>query len=177
MYQITEQEFNFLKRVIANQIACYNANIPHEADELWSIGVYAIGKACAKYDPTNSKAKFTTYASSAIINNFRCWFRDQKKRMTDGYIDAVINDNKNLCTFHEMITTNEHIDLDIKLSIKDAMKVLSEKEYTVVTMYMEGYSQREIAEELGYYNRSCVSRTLSRAYDKMRTELEGLYYV
>lgn len=173
MYQITEQEFTFLKRVIANQIACYNANIPYYSDELWSIGIYTIGKACAKYKDGETKAKFTTYASTAIINDFRCWFRDNKKRMTDGNIDAEINEEKNLCTYHDMIESrNEHADLELHLDLEKAMKVLSNNERIAVEMYMDGYSQKEISDVIGYCNRSCVSRTLTRAYDKMKAELQ-----
>lgn len=173
MYEINEKEFNFLKKVISNQIACYNANIPYEADELWSVGIYAIGNACAKYDEANTKAKFTTYATSAIINNFRWWFRDQKKRMTDLYIDADLNEEKNVFTYHEMLSAkDEHNELELHLDLLQAMKVLTKDEQTVIEMYMQGYTQEEIKDIIGYTQISRVSRILRRAYDKMKKELQ-----
>ena len=173
MYEITEQEFTFLQKIIANQIACYNANLPYYTDELWSIGIYTIGKACANYDESNTKAKFTTYATTAIINNFRCWFRTEKKRFTDAYIDAEVNEEKNLCTYHDMLSgRDEQKDLELHLDLQEAMKVLTKDERTAVEMYMQGYTQQEINDVIGYSQRSSVSRTLTRAYHKMKAELQ-----
>ena len=172
MYQITEKEFNFLQRVISNQVASYNRNIPYYADELWSIGIYRIGKACAKYDESNTKVKFTTYATSAIINNFRNWFRDEKKRMTDAYIDAEINE-KNLNTYHEILSAkDEQNNLELHLDLQEAMKVLSKDELTTVEMYMQGYTLQEISHVIGYTHISSVARILKRAYDKVKKELQ-----
>ena len=175
MYEITEKEFNFLQRVISNQIASYNANVPHYSDELWSIGIYTIGKACAKYDESNTKVKFTTYATTAIINNFRCWFRDEKKRMTDAYIDADINENeeKNLGTFHQILSAkDEQSNLELHLDLQQAMKVLSKDELTTVEMYMQSYTLEEISHVIGYTHANSVARILKRAYDKVKKELQ-----
>lgn len=172
MYQITEKEFNFLQRVISNQVASYNANVPHYSDELWSIGIYTIGKACAKYDESNTKVKFTTYATSAIINNFRNWYRDEKKRIADAYIDADINEEKNLGTFHQILSAkDEQNNLELHLDLQEAMKVLSKDERTTIEMYMQGYTLQEISHVIGYTHISSVARILKRAYDKMKKEL------
>ena len=173
MYQINEKEFNFLQRVISNQVASYNANVPHYSDELWSIGIYTIGKACAKYDESNTKVKFTTYATSAIINNFRNWYRDEKKRIADAYIDAELNEEKNLHTFHEILSAkDEQNNLELHLDLQQAMKVLSKDERAAVEMYMQGYTLEEISHVIGYTHKSRVARTLKRAYDKVKKELQ-----
>ena len=69
MYNISEKELKYLEHIIGGQVNHYKVIYPYKLDELWSLGYFAIGKACSLYDgENNGNVKFTTYATSAIIN-------------------------------------------------------------------------------------------------------------
>jgi len=172
MYQITEREYQYLEGIIGKQVAYYKANYPHKVDEIWSVGIYAIGKACSQFDNTRTEAKFTTYASSAIMNEIRHWHRSEKKTLRDGYMDNSLYDDEE-DNFHQILadSKDEYLDIELRLDLANAINKLTPKQQRVVNLKLKDLSNIEIAEQVGV-KRHEISRILNRAYKKLKEELE-----
>ena len=172
MYQISENEFDYLKGIIGNQIACYYSNYSNKSDELWSLGVFAIGKACDKYSE-DSKASFTTYATRAIINEFRNWHRSEKKHLTDLYLDNKIDDESSKINNYYNIIGGKEVDIDLKLIIEDAVQTLRPFEQEIVRLMMQGYEYKTIATIQGV-SKQAMSTRIFRIRQKLAEELKEL---
>lgn len=174
MYNISEKELKYLEHIIGTQVNHYKVVYPYKLDELWSLGYFAIGKACHLYDGENNRnVKFTTYATSAIINEIRHWHRKEKRSITNVYLDEQVVDNGNLYNVISLTDTegnNSYNNLEIKLDLRKAMKKLSNEQCKVIQLKLEGYSNLEIAEILNLTYRQVIARTES-AYSTLRKQI------
>lgn len=174
MYNISEKELKYLEHIIGRQVNHYKVVYPYKLDELWSLGYFAIGKACHLYDGENNpNVKFTTYATTAIINEIRHWHRKEKHTICNAYLDEPVSDNGNL---HDVISlkdaegNNSYNGLEIKLDLHKAMKKLTNEQCKVIELKLEGYTNLEIAEILNLSYRQ-VTRRAEDAYSTIRKQI------
>ena len=174
MYNISEKELKYLEHIIGRQVNHYKVVYPYKLDELWSLGYFAIGKACHLYDgENNSNVKFTTYATSAIINEIRHWHRKEKHTINNAYLEEPVSDK---CTLHDVISlrdtgaNNSYNHLEIKLDLERAMKKLNNEQCKVIELKLKGYTNLEIAEILNLSYRQ-VTRRAEDAYSTLRKQI------
>ena len=77
-------------------------------------------------------------------------------------------------TFVKQDNTSQNIDSQIDLmSLSNLISKLDDKDQSLVVLYSEGYSYKEIAEITGI-NFNSVGKTLSRILEKLRRGYETL---
>lgn len=77
-------------------------------------------------------------------------------------------------TFAKQDNTSQNIDSQIDLmSLSNLISKLDDKDQSLVVLYSEGYSYKEIAEITGI-NFNSVGKTLSRILEKLRRGYETL---
>ena len=87
--------------------------------------------------------------------------------------EKVIRDTKNWLvrsTINKGIDYKRKTARTVTMEILNAIAHLNEKEQTLVVLYSEGYSYKEIAELTGR-NFSSIGKTLSRIMDKIKKHL------
>ena len=178
MYNLNQVEYEYLEKQIGKQVKYYRTIYPEKVDEMWSIGVFAIGKACKKYDKSRTDAQFTTYATRAIINDLKHWHRSEKRTIGHLYLDkeCFSKDDRpdtmyNNIKFSEPDVANNS---QLRIDIERAMTCLSKKQREVIELQLEGLTQQQIADRLGV-KLCAVQANIYRAYGKMKhhTALRG----
>ena len=102
-----------------------------------------------------------TWLIRCTINKGVDFLRKNKKIVSDGNIVKENNAIQNI---------DNQLDL---ISISNLISKLDAKEQSLVVLYSEGYSYKEIAEITGI-NFNSVGKTLSRILEKLRRDYETL---
>ena len=105
------------------------------------------------------------WESNQKIDFTRKWYHTRTKHPTvslDAEIEqyAKYNDGRELD--FEDVSANAEEQVISEVMIKQFMDSLSEKDRKILNMSMEGYSQKEIAEQLGYKNHSGVQKRITK---------------
>ncbi len=111
-------------------VICHKFNNPQDTnfrDELYSCGLVGLWLAASTYD--SSKSQFSTYAYTIIYREMLYWVNKQLS-------------HKNRYVQYEPPSNN--------CSIKDFSPTLSEQEETILKLKCEGYTLKEIGEQLGF---------------------------
>lgn len=140
----------------------------YEKEDIYQESVVAFLRALKNFDKTRD-AGFRTYASVCIKNHIASILRSGNRAKHSAMVDYIPIDELELAS-----ESQPESDWIIKESFSDMKKrienALSELEYKVLRLYLEGNSYRSIAEKTGK-TESCVSNALSRVRRKLRSEI------
>lgn len=151
-----------------------------DSDDLISIGTIGLIKAISTFNK-NKGTRLATYAAKCIENEILMYFRTEKKRKGDVYLQDPIGKDKEgnevtlidkLCDDNEDVF--EEVDLKMQISrLYDCMKQhLAKREEDVLKLRYglcgnAPLTQREIAKKLKI-SRSYVSRIETKAINKLK---------
>lgn len=137
-------------------------------DDLFSVGLIGLAKAVNAFNPDKG-IKFSTYAMTVMRNETLTTFR--KKRIIPVFsLDEPYDlGNGESVDFSEMIADNRRFEEEVivDMQIKKLLSKLSDREKKIVSLSMDGKTQKEIAEILGL-SQSCISRIIKSIYKKWR---------
>ena len=154
-------------------------------EDLVSIGTIGLIRAAETFDPAKD-ISFSTYASTCIQNQIKMYFRKNKHRSSELYLNDPIDTDKNgneitmADIFSDDVCVDDEVDLkiDTEKLYRFVNSVLDERERDIIVrrygLSVDGkaskpLTQREVAVLLGI-SRSYVSRIEKRAIDKLREE-------
>lgn len=141
-------------------------------DDLFSVGLIGLVKAVNTFDPDKGFT-FSSYAMTVIRNEILITFR--KKRITHlFFIDEPYQlENGDLVDISEMIADNKRFEDEVisDIQMKKMLSNLSDREKKIISLSMDGKTQREIAEILGL-TQSYISRIIKSIYKKWRKQNE-----
>ncbi len=158
-----------------------------DAEDLVSVGTIGLIRAAETFDPSKD-ISFSTYASTCIQNQVKMYFRKNKHRSSEVFLNDPIDTDKNgneitmADIFSDDVCVDDEVDLmiDTEKLYRLVNSVLDERERDIIIrrygLAVNGkavrpYTQREVADSLGI-SRSYVSRIEKRAIDKLREEFE-----
>ena len=150
-------------RPLVESIVCYFSG-QAERDELEQEALIGLYRAACSYDPNVSAVSFGLYAKICITNSLLTFVRNEHKR------GAVVSEGLDIGM--DIIAENDPSDDYIsKESFQKLDKFvrahLSDYEYAVYTLYIEGYRVKEIATRLSKTEKS-VEGAIMRLRIKMR---------
>lgn len=141
-------------------------------DDLFSVGLIGLVKAVNTFDPDKGFT-FSGYAMTVIRNEILITFR--KKRIIHlFFIDEPYQlENGDLVDISEMIADNKRFEDEVisDIQMKKMLSNLSDREKKIISLSMDGKTQREIAEILGL-TQSYISRIIKSIYKKWRKQNE-----
>ena len=151
----------------------------HDTEKFYGIAAIALCKAAETYEP-NKKIAFSTYALSCIRNEIYKVYKREKPQQKYQFtsIDETYEANgKNERTSDRRKVELQSDDLieplENSIVAHDAFKStkFTEKELTVLRLWLQGYTQKAIAEKVGI-TRPAASERLFRAIARMRLAAE-----
>ena len=117
-------------------------------EDLVAEGFLALCNAAKVYD--ESKGKFSTYACTVILNQFRTYFRTKMKQIPTTSLDYEVKDSDgHNTTRHELIADDDSFKPFDMVEREMFVDDLSDIEQTVVDLILDGCTQSEVAEKLG----------------------------
>lgn len=142
-------------------------------EEYVQIGMLGLCRAAMGWCP--EKTEFSTYASRCIEMAVRAYVRDSRAACRDirkeaFSLDAAMADHDGI-TYGDMLReedgTEEMLDA---WTIRQAIEQLQGRDRQLVTLMMDGYSQRQIGAELNL-SQAQVSRLLNGIQQRLRREV------
>ena len=160
-----------------------------DIEDLVSIGTIGLIRAAETFDPAK-EISFSTYASTCIQNQIKMYFRKNKHRSSEVYLNDPIDTDKNgnEITMADIFSDDTSIDTEVDLKLDtDALyryvnTVLDDRERDIIVkrygLSVNGkasrpLTQREVADMLGI-SRSYVSRIEKKAIDKLKSEFDKI---
>lgn len=141
-------------------------------EDLYSTGLIGVVKAVNTFNPDKG-VKFSTYATPVIRNEILATFG--KKRIIPVFsLDEPYQlGNGDLVDFSEMIADSRRFEEEViaDMQIKKLLSKLSDREKKIISLSMDGKTQRKIAETLGL-SQSYISRIIKSIYKKWRKQNE-----
>lgn len=142
-------------------------------EDLFSVGLIGLVKVVNTFNPDKG-AKFTTYATPVIRNEILMTFR--KKRITPAFSfdEPYQLENGDLVNLSETIADSKQFEEEViaDMQIKQIFSTLSAREKKIISLSMDGKTQREIAKICGI-SQAQVSRIIKSIHNKWR-EQNGL---
>lgn len=139
-------------------------------EDLFSTGIVGVVKAVNTFNPDKG-VKFTTYATTIIRNEILMTFR--KKRIIPEFsLDEPYQlENGDLVNFSEIIADSKRFEEEViaDMQMKKVLSALNGREKKIISLSMDGKTQREIAEACGI-SQSCVSRIIKSIHKKWRKQ-------
>ena len=156
-----------------------------DTEDLISIGTIGLIRAAETFDPAKD-ISFSTYASTCIQNQIKMYFRKNKHRASEVYLNDPIDTDKNgneitmADIFSDSICVDEEVELKIDMDkLYEYVNSLLDKREREIIVKRYGLSvgrkaarpmtQREVADKLGI-SRSYVSRIEKKALAKLKAE-------
>ncbi len=173
-----EQVFNYAKYVVKN----------HEDAEDVTVDVFAkimnlYGKPETRFNPKRTgkngkpaalRSWVRTVTNSVIIDFFRTNHQDRFTPVSD-FLDADGNDNYKVTSTHTRNPEKIAVNNELRISLDKAFRGLKLKYRRIASLYFEKeQSYEEIADELNV-PMGTVKGMISRARQKLQSELQGLY--
>lgn len=147
-------------------------NLNTQDDDLYSIGMIGVVKAVNTFNPDKGFT-FSGYATPVIRNEILMTFR--KKRIIPAFsLDEPYDlENGESVDFSEMIADNRRFEDEViaDIQMKQIFSTLSDREKKIISLSIDGKTQREIAEILGL-TQSYISRIIKSIYKKWRKQNE-----
>ncbi|MBO5101147.1 MAG: sigma-70 family RNA polymerase sigma factor [Clostridia bacterium] len=139
----------------------------YDRDELFSEGCIALHSAVMRYDLGQEDVTFGLYARICIHNRLVDLFRKSKAQP-----QILPYEAEELADF-ESIESGLANRESIELIMKGASRLLSEYEYSVLLLHIQGYKTQDIAARLGKTAKS-VDNAKARLFKRLRAEFSGL---
>lgn len=138
----------------------------YDTNDFVQEGLLALLSAVKSFEPTHS-ISFKNYALLCVKNRFRTIVKKSQRNKAIPMSSTVPFDEQLDVTDHTANPENQVLNEErFALLLEKARDVLSQKEYKVLTYYINGYSYMEISEKLGIDKKS-VDNALSRAKKKL----------
>jgi RNA polymerase sporulation-specific sigma factor len=158
--QLVTDNHNLIYYIINNKYGL-------STEEYYDVCAIGLCKAAITYD-SSKDVKFATYAGICIENGIKLELKKQKKYSASVYsLDRTFNntsDGTGEISYMENITTGLSAYDEILPYQLD--KVLNAKEYKLVALTLQGYTQVEIGNIIGI-SQTMVSRMLSKIKQKL----------
>lgn len=145
-------------------------------DDIWSVGYYAIHRARTTYR-NDMNCKYFTWLSKIVYEDlykFKNWFYQQKrvgdlrnKSFSDILGSSSINEEDKNIKLNITFKENFYFDM----MIEEAFKKLSQRDLYIILKILDGYTQSEIAKELGCTSEAVRQRKM-KAYNILKNYLE-----
>ncbi len=156
-----------------------------DTEDLISIGTIGLIRAAETFDPEKD-ITFSTYASTCIQNQIKMYFRKNKHRVNEVYINDPIDTDKNgnELTLADIFSDNTCVDEEVELKInmqklyRFVNEALDERERDIIVKRYglsvdrkaaRPLTQREVADKMGI-SRSYVSRIEKKALEKLKNK-------
>ena len=135
-------------------------------EELFSEGCVALHSAVQRYDVTQSEVTFGLYARICVHNRMIDLMRRQNSQpeIVPYEADTVLD-----ATSIESGVENREA---IELIMGGARRLLSDYEYRVLMLHIQGYKTRQIAEKLSKTPKS-IDNAKARLFKRLREEFSG----
>lgn len=170
-------------RLVAHVAKKYSSSNVDQ-DDLISIGSIGLIKGINSFDMDKS-FKLATYVAKCIENEILMYFRSNKKRGADVYLNEPIGKDKddNEVTLQEVLENSDRnieevvdLKLKVKLLYEKMKKILKEREKLIIELRFglngqKPKTQKEIAKMMNI-SRSYVSRIESKAIGKLAREIK-----
>ena len=147
-------------------------NLNTQDEDLYSIGMIGVVKAVNTFN-SDKGVKFSTYATPIIRNEILATRR--KKRITPVFsLDEPHQlENGDLVNFSETIADSKRFEEEViaDMQMKKVLSSLNDREKKIISLSMDGKTQRKIAETLGL-SQSYISRIIKSIYKKWRKQNE-----
>lgn len=148
-----------------------------DLDEFVQIGMIGLIKAAETYDEEKGN-RFATYASRCILNELNMAYRSIKKRSDDcvSIQEYILGTEETLMIQDCIADENVNIEREIfnQITIEEALNIiinLKSDIRTILLLYFEGKTQKEIAERLGI-SQSYVSRIIKKNVHRLQLQVQ-----
>ncbi|MBQ8904396.1 MAG: sigma-70 family RNA polymerase sigma factor [Oscillospiraceae bacterium] len=148
-------------RIIRLKASKLKKNAEVDSDDLFQEGVLGLLEAVRQYN--GDRGRFQPFAEVCIINRMKNALSKSARGLTvaEDYDFEQLSDN-GATTEENLILNEQSAEFSEKLS-----KLLSNREFEVLNLYLEGFSYRQIADKLSVSVKS-VDNSLSRAKQKLK---------
>ncbi len=148
-------------RIIRLKASKLKKNAEVDSDDLFQEGVLGLLEAVRQYN--GDRGRFQPFAEVCIINRMKNALSKSARGLTvaEDYDFEQLSDN-GATTEENLILNEQSAEFSEKLS-----KLLSNREFEVLNLYLEGFSYRQIADKLAVSVKS-VDNSLSRAKQKLK---------
>lgn len=139
-------------------------------DELFSEACVALHSAAVKYDVSQSNVTFGLYARICVDHRIVDFVRRRGaySSISDVDIDELSSESSS-----ESIESGIADRETVEILMRSARELLSEYEYKVLILHMQGYKTSAIATLLGRTPKS-VDNAKSRLFERLRASLGGI---
>lgn len=148
-------------RIIRLKASKLKKNAEVDSDDLFQEGVLGLLEAVRQYN--GDRGRFQPFAEVCIINRMKNALSKSARGLTvaEDYDFEQLSDS-GATTEENLILNEQSAEFSEKLS-----KLLSNREFEVLNLYLEGFSYRQIADKLSVSVKS-VDNSLSRAKQKLK---------
>lgn len=151
--QLFEQNQNLVYSILWKKFPAFVTD-----EDIRQEAMLGLWKSCITWDST--KSKFSTYATTCIINQVYMYFRKQPSTINQVSLSNPVSDTEGL-TLEDMIEDPIPSIREEQIAIKDLFKGLSAEERKFIAAKLEGKTQKEIGKLMGISQPTC-SRLLAR---------------
>ena len=151
-------------------ISLKSLNLNPLDEDLFSIGIVGVVKAVNAFNPDKGFA-FSAYATQVIRNEILMTLKKKRIIPASSLDEAYVFGNGDSVNFSEMIADGRRFEDEViaNMQMKQIFSTLSDREKKIVSLSVDGKTQREIAEILGI-SQSYVSRIIKSIYKKWRKQ-------
>lgn len=147
-------------RIIRLKASKLKKNADIDSDDLFQEGVLGLLEAARRYE--SGKGRFQPFAEVCIINRMRnALGKSGGLTVAEDYDFEQIKDD-GTGTEENLILKEQSAELSAKLS-----KLLTQRELSVLNLYLEGFSYKQISDRLSVPVKS-VDNSLTRAKQKLK---------
>lgn len=145
-------------------------NLNPADEDLYATGLVGVVKAVNTYNPDKG-VKFSTFATPVIKNEILMTLR--KKRIVPAFSLDELHDlgDGEQVNYADMITDGKCLEEEAiaNMQFKDIFNFLSEREKQIISLRMDGKTQKEIEKICGI-SQAQISRIIKRACEKCKRE-------